>query len=65
MNPDTLEQTGSESVLDTLDSIGFAEAIESLQPIGSPILGIVIPLIVFAIATGLTWWLYRHFSKEH
>jgi hypothetical protein len=37
--------------------------LDSLQPIGHPILGIVIPLVVFAFASLLTWWLYKHFSK--
>jgi len=63
MNPDTLKQAGSAAGLDSLDSAGFAAAIESLKPIGSPWLGIVIPLSVFIFATGLTWWLYHHFSK--
>jgi hypothetical protein len=34
-----------------------------LQPIGNPILGVIIPLAVFIFASALTWWLYRHFSK--
>jgi hypothetical protein len=39
--------------------------LEILQPIGHPILGIVIPLIVFTFASVLTWWLYRHFSSQN
>lgn len=37
--------------------------LDKIQPIGDPILGIIIPLAVFAFATFLTWWLYRHFSR--
>ncbi|MEA1996089.1 MAG: hypothetical protein U9N45_00540 [Gemmatimonadota bacterium] len=37
--------------------------LEILKPIGHPVLGIIIPLAVFCLATFLTWWLYRHFSK--
>ncbi|HLA40929.1 MAG TPA: hypothetical protein VJ417_13090 [Candidatus Glassbacteria bacterium] len=37
--------------------------LDTLQPIGSPVLGIIIPLAVFLFATLLTWLLYRHFSK--
>jgi hypothetical protein len=32
--------------------------------LGSPILGIVIPAIVFAVSFVLTWMLYRHFSRK-
>ena len=64
MNADTLKQTCSSSGLDTLEGTSMAAALDSLQPIGSPLLGIIIPLVVFALATTLTWWLYRHFSKE-
>ena len=38
--------------------------LDSLQPIGSPILGVLIPLAVFVCASLLTWWLYKHFSKD-
>jgi len=31
--------------------------------IGSPILGIVIPAVVFLISFVVTWMLYRHFSR--
>ena len=34
-----------------------------LQPIGHPSLGIIIPLVVFLFASGITWLLYRHFSR--
>ncbi len=63
MNPDTLRQTAAGSVLDTLEGSTLAEALETLQPIGSPLLGVVIPLFVFVFATALTWLLYRHFSN--
>ena len=33
--------------------------------IGTPVLGIVIPGIVFIVSFILTWLLYRHFSKYH
>lgn len=32
--------------------------------IGSPILGVVIPAVVFLFSFVLTWALYRHFSKN-
>ena len=38
--------------------------LDILHPIGSPILGIVIPLGVFIFASLITWWLYRHFSHQ-
>ena len=31
--------------------------------IGSPILGVVIPAVVFFVSFILTWALYRHFSR--
>ncbi len=31
--------------------------------IGSPLLGIFIPLVVFVISFLITWGLYRHFSR--
>ena len=37
--------------------------LEILQPIGHPILGVIIPLVVFTFASLLTWWLYRQFSR--
>ncbi|MFH1069302.1 MAG: hypothetical protein V1794_06730 [Candidatus Glassbacteria bacterium] len=37
--------------------------LDSLHPIGSPVLGIIIPLGVFLFASVLTWLLYRHFSR--
>ncbi len=37
--------------------------LDQLQPIGSPILGIIIPAAVFIVASVLTWMLYRHFSR--
>jgi len=64
MNPDTLKQTCSSAVVDSLDGTSLAAALDSLHPIGSPLLGVIIPLAVFTFATGLTWWLYKHFSKE-
>jgi hypothetical protein len=32
--------------------------------IGSPVLGVVIPALIFAASFLLTWMLYRHFSKR-
>lgn len=54
MDVDTLSQSKEN----------FFASLDSLQPIGSPVLGIVIPLVVFTFATVLTWWLYRHFSRQ-
>lgn len=34
------------------------------QRIGSPILGVVIPAVIFLISFVLTWALYRHFSQK-
>lgn len=31
------------------------------ERLGSPILGVIIPGVIFLIAFGLTYWLYRHF----
>ena len=41
----------------------MAEASSSVR-LGSPILGIIIPAVVFAISFVLTWVLYRHFSRH-
>jgi hypothetical protein len=32
--------------------------------IGSPVLGILIPAVVFVTSFALTWMLYRHFSRK-
>jgi hypothetical protein len=32
--------------------------------IGKPILGVVIPLLIFIISFGVSWLLYKHFSKN-
>ena len=34
------------------------------QRIGSPILGIIIPAVIFIISIVVTWLLYRHFTKQ-
>lgn len=36
----------------------------NLKAIGSPILGVIIPGIVFTISIVVTYLLYRHFSKR-
>jgi hypothetical protein len=33
-------------------------------PIGSPLLGMFIPAVVFLTSFVLTWLLYRHFSRR-
>lgn len=32
--------------------------------IGPPILGVIIPAIVFLVSFVLTWMLYKHFSRR-
>ena len=32
--------------------------------IGSPVLGVVIPMAVLLVSFVVTWLLYRHFSKQ-
>ena len=32
--------------------------------IGSPLLGIVVPTVVFGASLVLTWMLYRHFARR-
>lgn len=32
--------------------------------VGSPILGIIIPAMIFIISVVVTWMLYRHFSRH-
>jgi hypothetical protein len=32
--------------------------------IGSPILGVIIPLFIFLVSFVVTWMLYKHFSKR-
>lgn len=33
--------------------------------IGSPILGIIIPAVIFAFSFFVTYWLIRHFMKNN
>ncbi len=33
------------------------------HPIGSPILGIIIPAVVLLVSCWVTWALYKHFAK--
>jgi|GEM_PF-2956615 len=35
-----------------------------LAPVGIPLLGYIIPTIIFIISFVVTWALYRHFSKH-
>ncbi len=37
---------------------------QAVQRIGSPILGIIIPAVIFIISSVVTWLLYRHFTKQ-
>jgi|GEM_PF-1898100 hypothetical protein len=37
---------------------------QTIHPVGSAILGIIIPAGIFLFSFGITYWLYRHFSKE-
>lgn len=40
------------------------ELAQTTGRIGSPLLGVVIPAIVFVFAFWITWLLYRHFSRR-
>lgn len=40
------------------------ELAQSTARIGSPLLGVVIPAIVFVFSFVVTWLLYRHFSRK-
>ena len=33
--------------------------------IGSPVLGVILPAIIFGLSIMLTFMLIRHFTKEH
>lgn len=33
-------------------------------PVGSPILGVIIPAAILIISFVVTWMLYRHFSRH-
>lgn len=33
--------------------------------IGSPVLGIILPALIFIFSFIVTWLLYRHFSSKH
>ncbi len=35
----------------------------ALERLGSPILGVIIPALIFLVAFSLTYWLYRRFSR--
>jgi len=39
--------------------------ITKVDRIGAPILGYIIPALILLVAVGLTWMLYRRFSKPH
>ncbi|MFB0515726.1 MAG: hypothetical protein ACETWG_03870 [Candidatus Neomarinimicrobiota bacterium] len=32
--------------------------------VGSPVLGVIIPLVVFVVSFIVTWALYKHFSRR-
>jgi len=34
------------------------------EPIGHPLLGVVIPAVIFLISFTAAWLLFRHFSKN-
>ncbi len=34
----------------------------ALERLGSPILGVILPALIFLVAFSLTYWLYRRFS---
>ncbi|MDZ7263565.1 MAG: hypothetical protein ONB16_03195 [candidate division KSB1 bacterium] len=36
-----------------------------LGSIGSPLLGIILPTVIFLISFVVTWLLYKHFSSKH
>jgi hypothetical protein len=42
----------------------LAAVITQTERIGSPLLGIVIPLAIFVVSFIVTWLLYKHFSKR-
>jgi len=33
------------------------------EPVGDPVLGYIIPALILIIAVGLTWMLYKRFSR--
>ncbi len=35
----------------------------ALERLGSPILGVILPALIFLVAFSLTYWLYRRFSR--
>ncbi len=35
----------------------------ALERLGSPILGVILPALIFLVAFFLTYWLYRRFSR--
>ena len=35
----------------------------ALERLGSPILGVILPTLIFLVAFSLTYWLYRRFSR--
>ena len=39
--------------------------LQQTQRIGDPSLGIIIPAVILFISFGLTYMLYRRFSKKH
>ncbi len=42
----------------------FWAQFQSIHRVGLPVWGIVIPALVFIFSFGITWLLYKHFSKE-
>lgn len=43
----------------------LAVGLTVMGSIGSPILGIILPTVIFLISFIVTWLLYRHFSSKH
>jgi hypothetical protein len=42
----------------------FFVALQNAGPIGHPILGIVLPTLIFAVSFWVAWICYRHFSRK-
>jgi hypothetical protein len=42
----------------------FLLLLQQLERIGHPILGYIIPALIFGISFAVAWALYRHFTKQ-
>jgi hypothetical protein len=58
------EAKGWVSVCNGGGTVIMVVLLQQSMRIGAPILGLIIPLVIFIGSFVVTWLLYRHFSKQ-